>query len=106
MSRLSKFVSVRPMESRGGNPTPNQLVMSDPAGETFVSYGTKIVFRSHHKYGEPGNKKHKIILDENYWDYSRTTGKYRNQFLGFGVQECRKGIQDGTIQLADLNQGS
>ena len=102
--RISQFVSVRPMESRGGNPTPNQCIMSDPDGETFVSYGTKIAYRSHNRYGEEGNKKHKIVLDEYYWDYSRTTGKYRNEFLGFGVEECRRRIKDGTIQLANLNK--
>ena len=104
--RLSKFVSVKPMYSRGGNPCANQQIMSDPHGETFVSYGTKIAYRSHEKFGEVGSKKHQIVLDENYWNYSRTTGKYRNEFLGFGVEECRKGIKDGTIKLADLNQKS
>ena len=94
---ISKFVSVRPMLSRGGNPTPNQLIMSDPYGETFVSYGTKIAFRS---------ITNKVVLDKNYWDYSRTTGKYRNEFLGMGVEDCRKGIKDGSIQLVDLNEKS
>lgn len=104
--KLSQFVSVKPMYSRGGNPCANQQIMSDPHGETFVSYGTKIAYRSHEKYGVGSEKRHKIILDENYWNFSRTTGKYRNEFLGFGTEDCRKGIKDGTIKLANLNRGS
>ena len=97
---ISKFVSVRPMTSRGGNELANQQIMSDPAGETFVSYGTKIAYRSHKCY-EDGERR--IVLDKNYWDYSRTTSKYRNEFLGFGVDECRRRISNGKIELADLN---
>ena len=97
---ISKFVSVRPMTSRGGNELANQQIMSDPAGETFVSYGTKIAYRSHKRY-EDGERR--IVLDKNYWDYSRTTSKYRNEFLGFGVDECRRRISNGKIELADLN---
>lgn len=98
--RLTQFVGLKPMTSRGGNPLANQQILSEPDGETFVSYGTKIAFRSFKRF----NGKHDIYLDENYWDYSRTTGKYRNEFLGFGVEECRKGIKDGTIKLKDLNR--
>lgn len=97
---ISKFVSVRPMTSRGGNELANQQIMSDPAGETFVSYGTKIAYRSHKRY-EDG--EHRIVLDKNYWDYSRTTSKYRNEFLGFGVDECRRRISNGRIELGNLN---
>jgi hypothetical protein len=97
---ISKFVSVRPMTSRGGNELANQQIMSDPAGETFVSYGTKIAYRSHKRY-EDGERR--IVLDKDYWDYSRTTSKYRNEFLGFGIDECRRRISNGKIELADLN---
>ena len=97
---ISKFVSVRPMTSRGGNELANQQIMSDPAGETFVSYGTKIAYRSHKRY-EDGERR--IVLDKNYWDYSRTTSKYRNEFLGFGIDECRRRISNGKIELADMN---
>ena len=101
--KLSQFVSVRPMTSRGGNDLANQLIMSDPHGETFVSYGSKIAYRSHKQFGKRGEE---IILDEYYWDYSRTTGKYRNEFLGFGVDECRRRIKEGLIVLKNLNRHS
>tara|TARA_B100000900_G_scaffold322240_1_gene281602 strand:+ start:1989 stop:2300 length:312 start_codon:yes stop_codon:yes gene_type:complete len=100
--RLSQFVNVKPMNTRGGNPSPNQCIMSDPHGETFVSYGTKICYRSFDLYGP--ERRPKYVFDEYYWNYSRTTGKYRNEFLGMGVQECRKGIKEGWIKLTDLNK--
>ena len=62
-------------------------------GEMFVSYGTNIALKSNGC----------IFLDENYWDYSATTGYYRNQFLGEGIADTRKGIEDGTYILTNLN---
>ena len=45
-----------------------------------------------------------ITLDETYWDYSKTTGKYRNQFLGETKAETEKKIKSGEYQLVDLNE--
>jgi hypothetical protein len=81
------------MQTRSGNPARDQFIYSDAGSETFVSYGTNIVRRS---CGE-------ITLDSYYWDFSRTTGAYRNQFLGEGIEETRKKIKAGTYKLADLN---
>ena len=45
-----------------------------------------------------------VFLDQNRWDYSTTTGKYRNEFLGEGIAETRKKIKSGEYILTDLNQ--
>jgi|TARA_R100000479_G_scaffold54981_1_gene26072 hypothetical protein len=45
----------------------------------------------------------KVFLDKNYWDYSTTTGKYRNAFLGENIAETRKKIKSGEYILVDLN---
>jgi len=45
----------------------------------------------------------KTQLDEKYWDYSKTTGKYRNQFLGENKKETEKKIASGEYILTDLN---
>ena len=50
------------------------------------------------------NKNGKITLDSYYWDYSVTTGKYRNQFLNEGIAETRKKIKEGIYKLANLNK--
>lgn len=45
----------------------------------------------------------KILLDSKKWDYSNTTGKYRNQFLEETRKETEAKIKDGTYKLVDLN---
>lgn len=46
----------------------------------------------------------KIQLDETYWDYSRTTSKYLNQFLRVsGKKEIEQKIKAGEYELANLN---
>ena len=102
--RLMKFVSLEPMQSRGGNPLANQQILSDDNGSMFVSYGTKICYKTEKRFNIQGVRRPQYVFDENYWDYSRTTSKYRNEFLGFGVAECRQGIKEGWIKLDNLNK--
>tara|TARA_B110000495_G_scaffold33223_1_gene25998 strand:- start:22013 stop:22312 length:300 start_codon:yes stop_codon:yes gene_type:complete len=45
-----------------------------------------------------------VILDKNTWDYSRTTGKYRNLFLGESRIETEKKIKSKEYKLMDLNK--
>lgn len=45
----------------------------------------------------------KIELDSNTWDYSRTTGTYRNIFLGETKAETQKKIDSGEYILTNLN---
>ena len=93
--KVAQFIKVSPMDTRG-----NQIIIEDPIGYTFSSYGTHIAYKSKAKF----KGGHQIILDEYYWNYSRTTGKYRNEFLGFNVHECRDRIADGSITLKNLNK--
>lgn len=44
-----------------------------------------------------------VALDKTYWDYSTTTGKYRNQFLGETKRETEAKIKSGEYVLTDLN---
>ena len=43
------------------------------------------------------------FLDENMWDYSKTTGKYRNIFLGETKKETENKINSGIYILTNLN---
>lgn len=72
----------------------NQFIITTGDGEYFQSYQTIIAFR---------DNTGKVTLDEKYWDYSRTTGKYRNAFLREGIADTRKKIKSGEYALADLN---
>ena len=45
----------------------------------------------------------KVFLDVNHWDYSTTTGKYRNIFLNENKRLTEKKITNRVYSLADLN---
>jgi len=86
-------MKVENMTSTRGNTVPNQFIITDNGDEYFQSYRSIIAKRS----------KGKIYLDDYYWDYSVTTGKYRNVFLGEGIAETRKKIASGEYVLTNLN---
>ena len=100
--KITTFIGVEQMTSRSGNVVPNQTILSDMTGKTFVSYGSKIVYQSKDRASD--GLPLEIIVDENYWDYSRTTGKYRNEFMNMGVQDVRDHIKEGRIQVGNLNR--
>lgn len=100
--KITSFIGVEQMTSRSGNVVPNQTILSDMTGKTFVSYGSKIVYQSKDRASD--GLPLEIIVDENYWDYSRTTGKYRNEFMNMGVQDVRDHIKEGRIQVGNLNR--
>ena len=86
---------VRQMKSaRSGKPVANQFIIYTPDGNYFQSYNSVIACRAYDG---------KVTLDNYYWDYSRTTGVYRNQFLGEGIADTRSKIESGEYKLADLN---
>lgn len=84
---------VENMTSTRGNKVANQFIINHNGAEYFQSYKSIIAKKS----------QGKIYLDEYYWDYSTTTGKYRNQFLNEGIADTRKKIQNGEYILTDLN---
>ena len=86
---------VRQMTGRTGRPVANQFLITTPEGVYFQSYKTVIAFRE-----DSG----KTWLDRDHWDYSVTTGKYRNHFLGMNKAETQKAIEAGDIGLVNLNQ--
>ena len=92
-------VKVCNMQSHAGNDVPNQFEIRTDKGVYFQSYQSTIAFRPYYENG----KREKIILDENKWDYSCTTGKYRNMFLGENKKETQKKIDSGKYELANLN---
>ena len=87
-------MKVTNMKSPRGHKVPNQFIISTNEGDYFQSYRSIIALRK-----SDGS----IVLDNYYWDYSRTTGKYRNEFLMEGIKETRKKIASGEYQLTNLN---
>ena len=81
------------LSPRSGKEVANQFIIYHNDKVYFQSYDTIIAVK------EGG----KITLDRNYWDYSVTTSKYRNEFTGLNTLNTKKAIKNGEIELADLN---
>ena len=95
-------MKVQNMTGRSGKPVANQFVLD---GE--IKIGAQYFRRCFQSYNSIicaiGKHSNRTYLDAHYWDYSTTTGKYRNQFLGEGIADTRKKINSGEYILADLN---
>ena len=85
----------------------NQFLITDDENEMsgnciqyFQSYDSIIVKRDKFRAGV---EKRQVWLDENYWDYSTTIGKYRNKFLGEDKKTTQKKIDSGEYILTNLN---
>ena len=89
-------ISVENIVSSSGNKIANQFVIWTDEGKYFQSYNSVIAFI-------PFDKNEKTILDEYYWDYSKTTGKYRNDFLNEYKADTEKSIKSGEYLLSNLN---
>lgn len=88
-------VKVQNMTSARGNDMPNQFIIETDEGTFFQSYDSVIAVK---RFGCMP-----LELDERYWDYSVTTGKYRNQFLGENKAETQAKIDSGVYILTNLN---
>ena len=76
------------------NNVKNQFIITTKDGIYLQSYNSIIAFKS---------KDGKTYLDNYYWDYSTTTGRYRNMFLNETKKETENKIKDGTYILTNLN---
>jgi len=93
------MIKVKQLRSAtSGRDIPNQFIITTEDREIFQSYDSIIAVKIN-----MDNEKDYIMLDKTYWDYSRTTGKYRNQFLGEDIKTTRNKIKSGEYRLADLN---
>ena len=92
------------LKSTSGNPVANQFIIEgDTLGngckdQWLQSYDSIIVYIDNYVGG--------THLDEKYWNYSRTTSKYRNIFLGENTKETQAKIDSGEYTLTNLNEGA
>ena len=101
---------------RSGRTVANQFIIEEEGGimgnfikrQTFQSYDTVIATIT---TWNPEDCKHRkdvshvdIVLDENHWNYSKTTSKYRNQFLRETTEETKRKIKEGIYKLENLNK--
>ena len=92
-------MKVRNITSSNGNKIANQFEIIDNENNIiyFQSYKSIIV-----KHDMDLNQ---VYLDSYFWDYSTTTSKYRNIFLGEKKKETQKKIKEGVYILTNLNKG-
>ena len=82
---------VENMTSIRGNNIPNQFIIYGKDYTLFQSYNSPIAMK----------KEGKVYLFKD-WDYSVTTGKYRNDFLGENKATTLKKIKSKEYILVDL----
>ena len=92
MLKVNK-IKVSNMQSSRGNDIPNQFIITAKDGVYFQSYNSIIAFESNNG---------KTYLDNYCWDYSKTTGKYRNIFLNETKKDTENKIKCEYI-LTNLN---
>ena len=85
---------IKNMVSKKGRAVPNQFEIRVSGGVYFQSYRSLIAFRSNTGL---------VTLDEEKWDYSRTTMKWLGEFLGENAKEIRRKIKKGIYVLGKLN---
>lgn len=103
-------MKVQNMTSASGNKVANQFIIEGAVvqlpddtytGQMFQSYDSCVALIAY-ECNNTGNIC-KVFLDSNFWDYSVTTSKYRNQFLGETKKETQAKIDSGEYRLANLN---
>jgi len=88
-------MKVQNMTSTNGNKVANQFIIYGNNSDVyFQSYKSIIVKMNDDE----------VQLDQKYWNYSNTTGKYRNIFLNETIKDTRAKIKNGTYILTDLNK--
>ena len=88
------IMTIKNFTSPRGNDVPNQFEIRFGGTTFYQSYKSIIVKKENGR----------TYLDEDKWDYSRTTGKYRNIFLGETKKETQMKINSGEYILTDLSK--
>jgi DNA polymerase IIIc chi subunit len=102
LTRHTKVIALK--TSAGAIAAQQYMIVEDVSDAvcrlTFQSYNTIIAritvnSRAHTR---------SVELDKDCWDYSRTTSKYRNQFLGENTKTTRRSIESGEYLMRSLNK--
>lgn len=87
---------IKNMVGFSGNEIKNQFIIQTKGTTIFQSYDSVICVINHNT----GT----TTLDRKYWDYSTTTGKYRNIFLGEDKRTTEQKIKSKEYKLKNLNK--
>ena len=87
---INNIPKVDNMTSSRGNDIPNQFIIMGKGWKLFQSYNSPIALIVDDETGLCG----KVYIFRN-WDYSVTTGKYRNDFLDETKKETLNKLKSG-----------
>jgi len=93
MFNSGNVISTSNMQTPSGNVAANQFLIVTDKGRLFQSYQTKIAF-----IANDGT----VTMNEVY-EYSNTTGKYRNMFLGEDKKATDRAVKNGEYRVTNLN---
>jgi hypothetical protein len=102
MSKVENMTS-----GNGYNKVANQFIITDEGRGALGNFIERKTFQSYNSIIAVITRwpdSTEIELDERYWDYSKTTGKYRNMFLGEDKKETQRKIDAGIYKLVNLNK--
>jgi hypothetical protein len=85
--KLGTFERVEQFQSK------NQFILIFEYGVVLQSYQSIIAIMT----------PDRTYLDNRFWNYSVTTGRYRNLFLSENIDITRKKIKSGEYELVSLN---
>jgi hypothetical protein len=91
------MIKVANMTSTNGNKIANQFIIEDGDKRIFQSYDSTIASI------EYAPQSREVLIDPNYFDYSRTTMKYLKEFLGHGIVETRARLSREEYKFKNLN---
>ncbi len=89
--RLGAFKQVVPVHTSNGNQAKDQFDLYFENAQVFQSYASIICII----FDDPDEK---IVVGDD-WDYSRTTAKYRKEFMRGNKKEIELQIKNGDIIL-------
>ena len=95
-------MKVENMEGRSGK-VANQFIVRESNGDVYFQSYNSVIVKKTVEEDANGERRSRIYLDEKYWNYSVTTGKYRNKFLRETKKETEKKIANGEYKLVTLN---
>lgn len=91
---------------RTGKAVPNQFIIVEHgqgANGNFIKRETLQSYESIIATVTKWSDREDVTLDSTYWNYSKTTSKYRTQFLGESTKETQAKIDSGEYVLTNLN---
>ena len=91
-------MKVKNITSTNGNKIANQFEIIDSDNNTIYFQSYKSIIVKHDMNLD------QVYLDSKYWNYSTTTSKYRNIFLGEKTKDTEKKIKQKIYILTDLNK--